>query len=129
MLQEGIAAMRHDFARDYAGTVARMWDVMGVTNSLMLRQLNARVERHNVYGVGRQGAYNRHVAKNTSVRDLMRATLRDSGKGYRRIQRARRAIGFPEVGREGPPPGEEATTFTTNELLEPCRDLCAAVGN
>ena len=93
-----------DFSRDYHGTVRRMWDLLGVTNSYLLRQLDARVARHDVYGMGRQAAYNRHVAKNTSVRDLMRSTLRDSGSGYRHLQRVRAVLGFPAVGLEGPLP-------------------------
>lgn len=91
-----------DFSRDYHGTVQRMWDLLGVTNSYMLKQLNARVARHDVYGMGSRGAYNRHVSKNTSIRDTMRNTLRDSGPGYRRLQRTRAALGFPIVGQEGP---------------------------
>ena len=84
--------------------VRRIWDLLGVTNSYLLRQLDARVARHDVYGMGRQAAYNGHVAKNTSVRDLMRNTLRDSGSGYRHLQRVRTALGFAAVGLEGPPP-------------------------
>lgn len=94
-----------DFQRDYYGTVSRMWDLLGVDNSLVLKQLNSRVGKHNVYGMQQQKQlFNRHVNRNSSVRSIMRTTLRDSGKGYRTIQRVRRDLGFPSVGREGPPP-------------------------
>ena len=90
-----------DFARDWSGTIGRIWDLMGVKNSVMLRQLNTRVERHNVYGVARRGAFNKHVEKNSSSRDTMRTTMRSAGNAYHKIQRVRRSIGFPAVGREG----------------------------
>ena len=104
-LRSGVCRVQsRRFHLPLATQVHKMWDLLGVTNSYLLRQLDARVARHDVYGMGRQGAYNRHVAKNTSRRDAMRSTLRDAGRGYRHLQRVRRTLGFPAVGLEGPPP-------------------------
>ena len=88
-----------DFERDWAGTVAKMWDLIGVDASTA-RRLDRAVAKHNVYGA-RPRYFNKHVEKNASSRSGMRQSIRHLAEPYAKIRSVRAKLGYPLVGREG----------------------------
>ena len=87
-----------DFERDWAGTTAKIWDLIGVDRSTAYR-LDRAVAKHNVYG-SRPRYYNKHVEKNASSRGSMRQSLRHIDDAYANILRVRAKLGYPAHGRE-----------------------------
>ena len=89
-----------DFERDWDGTTAQLWDLLGV-DAVMAARLDRAVAKHNVYA-GRPKYYNPHVTSNSSSgRVLMRQRVRQLPEAYAKIQNVRRKLGYPAVGREG----------------------------
>ncbi|KAL1530946.1 hypothetical protein AB1Y20_001837 [Prymnesium parvum] len=56
---------------------------------------------HNVYAKNKPLRYNRHVSNASSARDQLRRMLRDMPDVYKQLQKVRRRINYPLVGREG----------------------------
>ena len=91
-----------DFERDWYGTMARMWDLIGVDRATA-RRLHRASAKHNVYGA-RRSVFNKHVEKNASSRSGMRRSVREPAfaDAYAKIRAVRAKLGYPLVGREGP---------------------------
>jgi hypothetical protein len=84
-----------DFQRDWSGTVARMWDLLGLDASTA-RQLDRAVAKHNVYAAKnkKHRKYNKHVS-DQSRRGLIRNQLRALPAAYAKIQQVRKELGYP----------------------------------
>ena len=90
-----------DFSTDWDMSMARLWDLLGVRDAQMVKALNRKVARHNVYSKGKSQRFNKHVAHNSSSsRDMMRRLVRGMPMEYEQLKRVRRKIRYPEYGRE-----------------------------
>ena len=90
-----------DFEHDWSGTIARLWDLLGLDAATAAR-LDRAVAKHNVYSARRQRGYNRHVG-NATTRDAMRRSVRTLPEAYAKVQAVRKRLGYPTVGREAAP--------------------------
>jgi len=89
-----------DFEADWSGTVARLWDLLGVDAAVALT-LDRAVAKHNVYTDKRK--YNRHVSNLTTrspMRQQFRILVALLPDAYAKIVAVRRRLGYPDVGKE-----------------------------
>jgi len=90
-----------DFERDWRGTTARLWDVLGVQDPGVALRLDEAIAKHDVYHSDRPGYYNPHVTSGAAgSRGAVRALIRGVPDLYSRIQDVRRRLGYPIEGRE-----------------------------
>lgn len=93
-----------DFERDWDGTTAALWDLMGVRDPVAVAKLDRAAAVHNVY-TKKPIRYNKHVtlksaASGPNSRDRMRGVMRGMGEQYEAIRRVRLRLGYPAVGKE-----------------------------
>jgi len=88
-----------DFKSDWDGAIAKLWDMLGITDRATVEQLNRLAAKHNVYRPSR--SFNKHVSSaSADKRQHMRAVLQKS-PAYAQIVEVRRVLGYPLVEAEG----------------------------